>query len=79
MERKTIQLSPEHHNWLASYKTKRGFKNTETAFEEIRNLADEHFFDIRDIDRKPRYELVSDDFGLIYWDNRNKEKLTLDA
>lgn len=46
MERKTLQLKPEHHNWFASYKKKRGFKNTDSAFDEIRKLADEHFFDI---------------------------------
>lgn len=59
MERKTLQLSPEHHNWLSSYKTKRGFKNFEAVFEEIRKLADEHFFDIIDEPKEETY------FGLL--------------
>lgn len=46
MERKTLQLTAAQHNWFMSYKTKRGFKNSESAFDEIRKLADEHFFDI---------------------------------
>ena len=59
MERKTLQLSQEHHIWFSSYKEKRGFKTAALAFEEIRKLADEHFFDIIDEPKEETY------FGLL--------------
>ena len=71
MKRKPIQVSLDQHIWFSSYKKLRGFKNSESAFDELQKLADEHFFDIT---QKDRYEVRSNTVVGIYIHDTYKDE-----